>query len=70
MAQVPVSPVVLIILDGWGHRESADGNAVAAANIHAVARRFDVVHFHPQMPFANLAYDRKRRVGIKQADDV
>jgi 2,3-bisphosphoglycerate-independent phosphoglycerate mutase len=32
MAQVPVSPVVLIILDGWGHRESADGNAVAAAN--------------------------------------
>lgn len=31
MAQVPVSPVVLIILDGWGHREAVDGNAVAAA---------------------------------------
>lgn len=32
MAQAPVSPVVLIILDGWGYREEADGNAVAAAN--------------------------------------
>ena len=32
MAQVPVSPIVLVILDGWGYRESADGNAIAAAN--------------------------------------
>jgi len=32
MAQAPVSPVVLIILDGWGYREDADGNAVMAAN--------------------------------------
>jgi 2,3-bisphosphoglycerate-independent phosphoglycerate mutase len=32
MAQTSVSPVVLIILDGWGYREDADGNAVAAAN--------------------------------------
>ncbi len=32
MAQSPVSPVVLIILDGWGYREEADGNAVMAAN--------------------------------------
>lgn len=31
MAQAPVSPVVLIILDGWGYREETDGNAVAAA---------------------------------------
>lgn len=31
MAQVPVSPVVLIILDGWGYREETDGNAIAAA---------------------------------------
>jgi 2,3-bisphosphoglycerate-independent phosphoglycerate mutase len=31
MAQAPVSPVVLIILDGWGYREDADGNAVKAA---------------------------------------
>jgi 2,3-bisphosphoglycerate-independent phosphoglycerate mutase len=31
MAQVPVSPVVLVILDGWGYREETDGNAVAAA---------------------------------------
>lgn len=32
MAQVPVSPVVLIILDGWGYREETDGNAIAVAN--------------------------------------
>ncbi|NER35688.1 MAG: 2,3-bisphosphoglycerate-independent phosphoglycerate mutase [Oscillatoria sp. SIO1A7] len=31
MAQAPVSPVVLVILDGWGYRESTDGNAIAAA---------------------------------------
>lgn len=32
MAQAPVSPVVLVILDGWGYREETDGNAVAAAH--------------------------------------
>lgn len=32
MAQAPISPVVLVILDGWGYREQADGNAIAAAN--------------------------------------
>ncbi|HEY9298417.1 MAG TPA: 2,3-bisphosphoglycerate-independent phosphoglycerate mutase, partial [Phormidium sp.] len=32
MAQAPVSPVVLIILDGWGFREETDGNAIAVAN--------------------------------------
>jgi 2,3-bisphosphoglycerate-independent phosphoglycerate mutase len=32
MAQASVSPVVLVILDGWGHREDATGNAIAAAN--------------------------------------
>jgi 2,3-bisphosphoglycerate-independent phosphoglycerate mutase len=32
MAQPPVSPVVLVILDGWGYREDTDGNAIAAAN--------------------------------------
>lgn len=31
MAQAPVSPVVLVILDGWGYREETDGNAIAAA---------------------------------------
>ncbi len=31
MAQAPVSPVVLVILDGWGYREEADGNAVSVA---------------------------------------
>jgi 2,3-bisphosphoglycerate-independent phosphoglycerate mutase len=32
MAQMPVSPVVLIILDGWGYRVETNGNAIAAAN--------------------------------------
>jgi 2,3-bisphosphoglycerate-independent phosphoglycerate mutase len=32
MAQAPVSPVVLVILDGWGYREAIDGNAVTAAH--------------------------------------
>lgn len=32
MAQMPISPVVLIILDGWGYREETDGNAIAVAN--------------------------------------
>ncbi len=32
MALAPVSPVVLVILDGWGYREQSEGNAIAAAN--------------------------------------
>lgn len=32
MAQEPISPVVLVILDGWGYREEADGNAIAVAH--------------------------------------
>jgi 2,3-bisphosphoglycerate-independent phosphoglycerate mutase len=32
MRQAPVSPVVLVILDGWGYREATEGNAVATAN--------------------------------------
>ena len=32
MAQAPVFPVVLVILDGWGHREATVGNAIALAN--------------------------------------
>lgn len=31
MTQAPVVPAVLVILDGWGYREEADGNAIAAA---------------------------------------
>ncbi len=31
MMQAPVSPVVLVILDGWGYREATDGNAIAVA---------------------------------------
>jgi 2,3-bisphosphoglycerate-independent phosphoglycerate mutase len=32
MAPTPVSPVVLVILDGWGYREETDGNAIAKAH--------------------------------------
>ncbi len=32
MTPTPVSPVVLVILDGWGYREESDGNAIAVAN--------------------------------------
>ncbi len=31
MVQAPVSPVVLTILDGWGHREATEANAIATA---------------------------------------
>jgi 2,3-bisphosphoglycerate-independent phosphoglycerate mutase len=32
MTQAPISPVVLVILDGWGYREDSNGNAIAAAS--------------------------------------
>lgn len=32
MTQRPISPVVLVILDGWGYRESSQDNAVALAS--------------------------------------
>ncbi|HAJ60222.1 MAG TPA: 2,3-bisphosphoglycerate-independent phosphoglycerate mutase [Cyanobacteria bacterium UBA8543] len=31
MRQAPISPVVLVILDGWGYREAINGNAIAAS---------------------------------------
>ena len=31
MTKAPVSPVVLVILDGWGYCEDKRGNAIAAA---------------------------------------
>ena len=31
MAQAPISPVVLVILDGWGYREATEANAIASA---------------------------------------
>ncbi len=32
MVNAPIAPVVLVILDGWGERESRDANAIAIAN--------------------------------------
>jgi 2,3-bisphosphoglycerate-independent phosphoglycerate mutase len=31
MADAPIAPVVLIILDGWGYRDDTEANAIAAA---------------------------------------
>ncbi|MEO1180197.1 MAG: 2,3-bisphosphoglycerate-independent phosphoglycerate mutase, partial [Cyanobacteria bacterium J06636_28] len=31
MAQESVSPMVLVILDGWGHRDDDNGNAIKNA---------------------------------------
>ncbi len=31
MSQTSIPPMVLVILDGWGYRESAEGNAIALA---------------------------------------
>ena len=31
MAQAPIAPVVLVILDGWGYRPDIQGNAIAQA---------------------------------------
>lgn len=36
MAQATIAPVVLVILDGWGYRENAEGNAIAAAKTPVV----------------------------------
>jgi 2,3-bisphosphoglycerate-independent phosphoglycerate mutase len=32
MTHAPIAPVVLVILDGWGERQSEDANAIAQAN--------------------------------------
>ncbi len=31
MVEAPVSPVVLMILDGWGYRKESQDNAIATA---------------------------------------
>ena len=31
MSEAPISPVVLVILDGWGYRQSKEANAIATA---------------------------------------
>ncbi len=41
MTLTPISPVVLVILDGWGYRESSNGNAIATAKTPVVDSLFD-----------------------------
>ena len=36
--KVPESPVVLAILDGWGHREENLDNAIKNANTHILRK--------------------------------
>jgi 2,3-bisphosphoglycerate-independent phosphoglycerate mutase len=42
MTQGTISPVVLVILDGWGYREEKDGNAVAAAKLPVMNSLWEV----------------------------
>ncbi len=59
MAQAPVSPVVLIILDGWGYREETDGNAIAAARTPVMDSLWQV---YPH----TLIYTSGKEVGLPQ----
>ncbi len=43
MAGIEARPVALIVLDGWGYRESTEGNAIAMANTPA----WDAIWKHP-----------------------
>ncbi|MGF1513109.1 MAG: 2,3-bisphosphoglycerate-independent phosphoglycerate mutase [Elainellaceae cyanobacterium] len=42
MAKAPVSPVVLIILDGWGHREDTHANSIKAAHTPVIDSLWEV----------------------------
>ena len=56
MAQTSVSPVVLIILDGWGYREAKDGNAIAAAKKPVMDSLWEV---YPRTLIRTKAVNRK-----------
>ncbi|AFY38071.1 phosphoglycerate mutase [[Leptolyngbya] sp. PCC 7376] len=57
MAHAPVSPVVLVILDGWGYRKETNANAIAAAETPNVNTFFDV---YP----STLIHTSGKRVGL------
>lgn len=57
MAQAPVSPVVLAILDGWGYRKDTDGNAIAAARTPVMDSLWSV---YPK----TLIYTSGKNVGL------
>ena len=57
MAHAPVSPVVLVILDGWGYREDTRANAIAAANTPNVNAFFET---YP----STLIHTSGKRVGL------
>ena len=51
MSKVTVKPVVLLILDGWGHREDPTDNALAQANLpnwHALVRDCPATLIHTE----------------------
>lgn len=57
MAHAPVSPVVLVILDGWGYREETHANAIAAAQTPNVNAFFEI---YP----STLIHTSGKRVGL------
>lgn len=59
MAHAPVTPVVLVILDGWGYREDARANAIAAANTPNVEAFFET---YP----STLIHTSGKRVGLPE----
>lgn len=59
MAHAPVTPVVLVILDGWGYRKEARANAIAAANTPNVEAFFET---YP----STLIHTSGKRVGLPE----
>ncbi len=57
MANAPISPVVLVILDGWGFRQEKDGNAIAAAQTPVMDSLWEA---YPH----TLIYTSGKRVGL------
>ncbi len=57
MTHAPVSPVVLVILDGWGYREDQQANAIAAAKTPTMDALFST---YPH----TLIHTSGKRVGL------
>ena len=57
MAGIDARPVALIVLDGWGYRESTEGNAIAMANTPT----WDSIWKHPAR---TLLHASGTRVGL------
>ena len=57
--KVPESPVVLAILDGWGHREENLDNAIKNANTPVMDSLW---HAYPPVSYTHLTLPTNREV--------